>query len=593
MTLTRAEAAKILFAARSDPRKLIEASLWIRAKSKQIQPLHLNDPQVEVYAQLFAQLHEGKPVRAIILKARQEGVSTLTEALIFAWLLSYPHARGLVLADTRELAQELLGISRFFYDRLDSRLRPAGEPYLNKLTLHSLACSDGVIPIHSQLTVDTATGKETGRGKTIHFLHLSEFAYYPDPERTLGALLPTVPDAPGTAIIIESTANGLANPFHTRWQQAERGEGSFIPIFLPWYVLPEYQADPPEDFERTEQEQELAELYELTDAQLFWRRRVIIDKFAGDDERFLQEYPATPAEAFISSGTPAFSKRVLLEYRREAEHPLKEPQKGEMLRGDPPRFHLNPKGQVTIYEPPRENTEYLIGADTALGVEHGDASAATVLDRTRQRIVATWWGHIDPRRFAHELALLGYHYKTALLAPETNNTGLTTLIELTNHLLYPAIYRWRRYDNLKQIWTDKLGWQTTAWSRPLLIDDMAYALVERLVAMPSLQLIDELLLFDRGPVRVADDDLAMAALITWHCHLVTPMSDGTMPRTVQEAAPVKPEDAPDPVLAREWKNVEELEKRKLPREAMHAIREISDVALDADDADAWVPEIPW
>src|SRR4029077_11140516 len=203
----------------------------------------------------------------------------------------------------------------------------------------------------------------------------------------------------------------------------------------------------------------------------------------------------------------------------------------------------------------------IIGADTALGVEKGDASAATVLDRTRQKVVATWWGFIDPRRFAHELALLGYYYKTAILAPETNNTGLTTLIELTNHLMYPSVYRWRRYDNLKQIWTDKLGWQTTQWSRPMLIDDMAYALAERLVALPSLQLIDELLIFDRGPQRIADDDLAISAMITWHCHLVTPLADGTMPRTVQEAAPAKPAEAPNRVIAQEWQNVEDLEKR--------------------------------
>src|SRR4029077_17946107 len=108
--------------------------------------------------------------------------------------------------------------------------------------------------------------------------------------------------------------------------------------------------------------------------------------------RFTQEYPATPAEAFISSGTPAFSKRILLEYRREAEKRTVEPLVGRLLKGDPPRFHPEAKGALTIYAPPRKDGEYIIGADTALGVENGDASAATVLDRTRQKVVATWWG---------------------------------------------------------------------------------------------------------------------------------------------------------------------------------------------------------
>lgn len=586
--MTRAQAAKILHQARSDPQRLIEQALWIRAKSKQVMPLAFNDAQKQVYAPLLRVLAEGKPLRVIILKARQEGVSTLTEALIFAWLMAYPHARGLVLADTRELSQELLGISRFFFDHLDPRLKPEGEAFLNKLNFNVLACSDGVIPMHSSLTVDTATGKETGRGKTIHFLHLSEFGFYPDPERTLGALLPTVPDAPGTAIIIESTANGLNNPFHVRWQQAERGEGSFIPIFLPWFVLPDYQSEVPHDWKRTPEEDALAALYELSDRQLAWRRQVIVDKFAGNAERFVQEYPSNPAEAFLSSGIPAFSKSVLMEYRREAEKPVPEPQRGRLSPGDPPRFVPDPEGPVVIYTPPREGTEYLIGADTSLGVENGDASAAAVFDRTRQRLVATWWGYIDPRRYAHQLALLGHYYKTAIVAPETNNTGLTTLVELSNHIQYPALYRWRRYDNLKQVWTDKLGWQTTHWSRPMLIDDMAYALVEKLIAIPSLQAIDELLIFDRGPQRVADDDLAIALMIAWHCHLVTPMSDGTMPRTVLENAPSKPVEL-DALSEREWKAVDTL--RKGPQHS--DLEAVSDVVADYDPEDNWMPEVPW
>jgi len=505
--------------------------------------------------------------------------------------MAYPHGRGLVLADTRELAQELLGISRFFYDHLDVRLKPEGEAFLNRLQFNVLPCSDGAIPIHSSLTVDTATGKETGRGKTIHFLHLSEFGFYPDPERTLGALLPTVPDAPGTAIIIESTANGLNNPFHLRWQQAERGEGSFIPIFLPWFVLPDYQSEVPLDWKRTADEDALGALYGLTDRQLAWRRQVIIDKFAGDAERFVQEYPSNAAEAFLSSGIPAFSKTVLMEYRRQAENPTPAPQRGRLTQGDPPRFTVDPEGPIVIYTPPREDTEYLIGADTALGVEHGDASAAAVFDRTRQRLVATWWGYLDPRRYAHQLALLGYYYKTAIVAPETNNTGLTTLVEMSNHLMYPAIYRWRRYDNLKQVWTDKLGWQTTVWSRPMLIDDMAYALVERLIAIPSLQAIDELLIFDRGPQRVADDDLAMATMIAWHCHLVTPMQDGTMPRTVIETKAEPPAEL-DFQSEKEWKRVDDWRRRRGP-ESRTDLEAVSDVVTELDDAENWVPEVPW
>ena len=81
--------------------------------------------------------------------------------------------------------------------------------------------------------------------------------------------------------------------------------------------------------------------------------------------------------------------------------------------------------------PPEEDTAYVIGADVAEGLKHGDYSSAHVLavgDETR--VVAEWHGHIEPDLFAYELFKLGTWYNTALVLPEVNNHGLTTVTEL-------------------------------------------------------------------------------------------------------------------------------------------------------------------
>ena len=64
-------------------KKYIEQFLQIRTKSAEVVPLRLNAPQQKLYAALAAQARAGKPLRAIVLKARQMGFSTLTEAMIF------------------------------------------------------------------------------------------------------------------------------------------------------------------------------------------------------------------------------------------------------------------------------------------------------------------------------------------------------------------------------------------------------------------------------------------------------------------------------------------------------------------------------
>ena len=119
--------------------------------------------------------------------------------------------------------------------------------------------------------------------------------------------------------IIESTANGFGNPFHTMWDGAVKGINGFVPFFSAWFETDEYRTEPPEGFERTYEEIELAERFGLDDAQLYWRRLKI---GANGPDMFKQEYPATPEEAFLASGRPVFDPEVIFTSFNSAPAPI-------------------------------------------------------------------------------------------------------------------------------------------------------------------------------------------------------------------------------------------------------------------------------
>jgi len=133
-----------------------------------------------------------------------------------------------------------------------------------------------------------------------------------------------VPDLPGTEIVLESTANGVGGEFHERWQQAERGEGDYIAVFVPWYWQDEYRRDVPEGFALDADEMAYMDAYRLTLEQMAWRRNKIAE--LKDPLLFMQEYPATAAEAFQMSGHDSFIKPALIvaarKTTRQASGPL-------------------------------------------------------------------------------------------------------------------------------------------------------------------------------------------------------------------------------------------------------------------------------
>lgn len=176
----------------------------------------------------------------------------------------------------------------------------------------------------------------------------------------------------------------------------------------------------------------------------------------------------------------------------------------------------NPDDPLRVWEIPSVACRYVIGADVAEGLDHGDWSCAQVLNIHTGGLDASWHGHIPPDEFADVLAMLGSWFNNALVGVEANNHGLTTVTALRN-LRYRAIYRRRSVDRISNKSSDQLGWLTTRTSKPLMIDELAMALKSEELGIHDKGTIAELLTYvrnERGQMSGSPhDDRVMALAI--------------------------------------------------------------------------------
>jgi hypothetical protein len=152
----------------------------------------------------------------------------------------------------------------------------------------------------------------------------ANLAFGTTPKCTLAGLGNTISDNPGTEIVIESTANGIGNKFHTLWQDAEAGIGEYIAIFIPWFWQDEYRAMVKPGFILSAADDLYMRTYGLDLAQMAWRANKIATYGAGFEWLFDQEYPATASLAFRSATTdPLISPNYVMaavnsEYRERS-----------------------------------------------------------------------------------------------------------------------------------------------------------------------------------------------------------------------------------------------------------------------------------
>lgn len=449
---------------------------------------------------------EGRPVRFIILKARQQGVSTLTEAVMFERLYRQPNRHGLVVSHSVPSARWILGISKRYLQRLDN---PKETDYSSRNEIKFSS------PHESDMRIESARNASAGASFTLQYVHLSEVARFGedgvDPADLMGHLLPAVPKNPDTMVVLESTAMAYGDFFHQLWQKAKEGESIFEPIFLPWFIHEEYQVAFRDEKERAEfekglddEERALMKGHNLSLEQLNFRRWKT-KEFPGGVDEFKRQYPSNDVECFLQAGTCRFDKARLEQMMALCEKPKMEGRLEPATdnKGRPiVEFHDQDKGWLKVWEEPIDGRTYVVGADTSEGVdgeESGlDPSSVHVLDVLAGRVVAVLHGFIDPDLLGLELSKLGRYYNMALVGVEANNHGLTTCKAL-QRAGYSRIY-WRRIeDDRTRKRTRKIGWWTGPKTRGPLIDGLAAVIRDSDLACLDSPTLGECMGFVRNP----------------------------------------------------------------------------------------------
>lgn len=219
--------------------------------------------------------------RDFILKARQQGFSSLILAMFTKDFLTKENSRSVIVADIADNASELLDRVKMYINAFED-IAQTNVPlkYNSKYELYNTE-------LNSRYTIGTADNRDFGRSKTITNLHLSEFAFYTDAQKLFAGVMQAV--VPEGQVIIETTANGF-NFAKEFWDKTKLNETGFKALF--------YGADKFYSQEFLEQKKrELGRYYE-------------------------QEYPNTELKAFLTSGDSFFSKEALTEHYNRIKPPM-------------------------------------------------------------------------------------------------------------------------------------------------------------------------------------------------------------------------------------------------------------------------------
>ena len=506
-------------------RRFIEKNLCIRTKEAKIVPLKLNPAQVRLYEALERQRKAKKPMRVIILKARQLGFSTLAEALIFQRTATKKNVNSLIVAHREDSTANLFKMSKLFFERLPEEVRPMHRnSNARELVFENperdpekKAKEPGLM---SRIRCSTAGGSGIGRSDTLQNVHASEFAFWTgDKTATWTGILQAVPAAEDTMVIVESTANGY-DEFHRMWEAAVKGESDFEPLFFPWFENPDYRRKTPPGTVWTMEESGLAERYGLDEEQLAWRRWCIRNNCAGDERVFRQEYPSCPDEAFLTSGQSVFDNEKVRLRREQAPQPVKRGWFEYDLGADPTvieniRWRESPEGFIRIYAEPKPRRPYVIGGDTA--GTGSDWFTGQVLDNTTGTQAAVLRQQYDEDQYARQMYCLGRYYNNALIGVETNYS--TYPVKMLSLMGYPNLYVRELPDTYTGGVKEAFGFETTSRTRPVIIAELVRAFRERPDCVCDSATLGEMLTFQYNDSRRPEampgehDDLVMALAI--------------------------------------------------------------------------------
>jgi hypothetical protein len=418
----------------------------------------------------------------VVLKARQVGITTYIAARFFVKTITQGGTLSMQVTHDRESAEHIFRIVRRFWENLPEDSRK-GFLRTSRRNARQL-----VFPNMDSEYCLASAEENAGRGRTIQNLHCSEVSRWGRRgEDALASLRAAV--VPGGDIVLESTPNGAGGLFYEEWQRAE--DTGYTRHFFPWWFDPAYTLEQTGSFAPlTEEEAELAAAHGLTVEQIAWRRK----QWASLRGLAAQEFAEDPVACFRASGECVFDLEAVERALCGSVEPLET------------RFNK----RLKIWLPPQAGRQYVIGVDPAGGGTQGDYSCAEVIDRQLGTQCAELHGHYPPREMAKKIVQLGKEYNTALVAVERNNHGHGVLACL-RIAEYPNVFVEKGQD----------GWNTSAVSRPAMIENLASALIEEPGQFRSARLLNECRTFIRyadgntGAAPGAHDDCVFALAIAW------------------------------------------------------------------------------
>lgn len=361
----------------------------------------------------------------VILKFRQAGVTELI-SMYCLWLAMYHPNKTIVIISIKDrVAKKVLRKIKFMYKHLPSHLRTKvingrGE---------DIGTSTELEFANGSMISSIPTTEDAGRSEAVSLLVIDEAAIVRWAERIWAAAFPTL--STGGSAIINSTAYGVGNFFHKLFVNAVAGGNTFNAIRLHWQMHPEryrYEGD--------------MEWYKMQ-AEVLGPRKTA-QEIDGD---------------FLTSGNTVFNLADI----RDIEDYIDEI----------PVLHTEMGGLIKVFEEPKKDTQYWLGADCSSGRAH-DFSAFSIMDRAGdEKACGKYKVGID--KHTDILAKFGKKYRNAILAPESNDIGLGVATNLQNNgysKLYYSRSILRKKGKSEPEVQEIPGWYTTKKNRPLIIAEL-------------------------------------------------------------------------------------------------------------------------
>lgn len=517
-------------------------------------PFILNAPQRRVVEQLEADRRVGRPLRFIILKARQWGASTLIQ-MYFAWIQITVRTgwHSLICAQVKDTAAVIRGmysqmLANYPAQYWQPECKPCFKSWEGALNTREIAGRD------SHVTVTSSVSSDAARGFDFAMAHLSEVAYWRagdggTPQDFVRNVVGGIPQAPGTVIVMESTANGSGNFFHMQWDRAKAGESAFRPIFVPWFEIEIYRSEclDPEGFIRCMDSYE-RELWNagLTLEMIQWyhnKRREL-----PSDEDMRAEYPTTPEEAFNATDNAVFDPADVGRLRVGCTSPiypatLKRDSRTAALLAAVPQGD----GQFKMWhrpdpQPPQKRNRYVVAVDIGGRSRKSDYSVIAVFDRFPSAhdtghhpvVAAQWRGHADHDIVASFAADIGRFYHNALLVIESNTldserSGASTYLLEELNRTYHNLYVRPHLDNSRfETMAERVGFHTNSDTKATILTHLIRTIRCGGYTERDPDAIYELLAYERradgttGARHGQHDDIVMSRAIGLYvCHTLT------------------------------------------------------------------------